>query len=1112
MALSSIGGIPSPRRKKGGLRVFTYNMAAPVEIEAKDAANLAKKLAHHQYDVICIQSVFREDAQTKMANELRIHNYHFLTTDLSKKENTKHNTTLQLGLFFASSMPIIKWEFEQFTTHAKNQDKQKNTVVVKGLLSVLLDLHGSHFWVFSPQFQERKIAGNDPQQSPWFLQYIQRCAKIMHSKIWSEDKQLDQRELTYGSFFQLLYGQKSALYEKPNLTLGGGTRMRDRPQQFKVVRANNSTPPIPVCYGDLIQLLTYNGLSVYASDNRTYSVSSESKGLRGVVSFVDPRYVESTEPIKNNDQFVIRDHTGNYVAVHRGEVFHGKKKIEDATLFRLDVVALVPKLKSVEPEEGAIITTGSQIVFEQVKSTPSRYPLYLSVEPSVNGRWHVHGESLTMGDLETFEIVNPTDFCDVSTVWENDVVYLKSLVGHYLTVDRSSLWVFCDQKKPDQASEFSFRSNNMSRTRDKKVRKRRKNKEEDIYRQSLTGPFNVERIAHLTADFEWNANSLQPERIFTIHEKLGQGSYGSVFRATHVDGYVLAIKVIQSGPKNDDLRNEIDILKKMCHANVVIYFGSVWKEKALWILMEFMALGSIRDMIDSRGSPLTEPELAYVCGMTLRGLHYLHSQGIIHRDIKAANILLNDQAEVKLADFGVSKYFGNISGDETVGTPLWMAPEILKKKPVTFNCDLWSFGITVIEMADGNPPYHDGNVFRAWKFVADPTYPPPTFIDPTKWSRGAVDLVAVCLRKNPVMRPSAYTLLSHAFVKDIFMNQKLREQMLKTLLLVRRMSQRLNFDFPKTEGPGKDVGGKISGTRGLREISPSLLPDPEPETEFDQLDHDDDHNDFDDDTDEDDYEDRRRPSNGEDDRLEFQNEEPDEPAAFYEETRFFRSNSSSTIDFSQRKLPIDGNEREFDPEISDHSSKKKKAMKRANTDNAMIKLARKAFVQKKAGSKIIKGTDVRDSVLTSRDSELIQSNEASERAKRKPTQNIIQNSSKEKQSKSSGIRPKSLSKGQSTRPEENIIKASAENFATNSDKLKGSSKKSKPSKTEKLDKFGLGDKLGSDRWDKLDFRERSDKPPIERLEKVRAISDLDKRLARQKKHNSERSVDKSEKN
>jgi len=171
--------------------------------------------------------------------------------------------------------------------------------------------------------------------------------------------------------------------------------------------------------------------------------------------------------------------------------------------------------------------------------------------------------------------------------------------------------------------------------------------------------------------------------------------------------------------------------------------------------MDYCHLGSIRDLFEISGSSLSEPEIAFVSAQTLRGLTYLHTVKIIHRDVKAANILLTEEGQIKIADFGVSDVIGK--ANDTIGTPLWMAPEVINRAAYDARCDVWSLGITCIEMADGFPPLHHMKPKRAMVMV--PIKPPPTVSEPSKWSKDFLDFLACCLIKDLETRPKSVDLM-----------------------------------------------------------------------------------------------------------------------------------------------------------------------------------------------------------------------------------------------------------------------------------------------------------------------------------------------------------------
>jgi serine/threonine protein kinase len=180
--------------------------------------------------------------------------------------------------------------------------------------------------------------------------------------------------------------------------------------------------------------------------------------------------------------------------------------------------------------------------------------------------------------------------------------------------------------------------------------------------------------------------------------------------------------------------------------------------------MEYCGAGSVSDLLKLSQQNLNEAQIATIVKDVLQGLAYLHNTRRIHRDIKAGNILLNHKGEAKLADFGVS---GTLSSDTTkrhtvIGTPFWMAPEVIQEVGHNYKADIWSLGITIIEMAEGHPPYYNIHPLRAIFFI--PTRPPPTFSDPNKWSAECNDFLACCLIKNPADRPMAEKLLQHPFI------------------------------------------------------------------------------------------------------------------------------------------------------------------------------------------------------------------------------------------------------------------------------------------------------------------------------------------------------------
>ncbi|UMM41360.1 hypothetical protein L5515_017651 [Caenorhabditis briggsae] len=258
-----------------------------------------------------------------------------------------------------------------------------------------------------------------------------------------------------------------------------------------------------------------------------------------------------------------------------------------------------------------------------------------------------------------------------------------------------------------------------------------------------------------------------PEEVFDIVGKLGEGSYGSVHKAIHKEsGHVLAIKKVPVDTDLQEIIKEISIMQQCKSKYVVKYYGSYFKNSDLWIVMEYCGAGSISDIMRARRKPLSEKEISAVLRDTLKGLQYLHDLKKIHRDIKAGNILLNTDGIAKLADFGVAGQLTDTMAkrNTVIGTPFWMAPEVIEEIGYDTKADIWSLGITAIEMAEGRPPYSDIHPMRAIFMI--PTKPPPTFKKPEEWSSEFNDFIRCCLIKKPEERKTALRLCEHTFIEN----------------------------------------------------------------------------------------------------------------------------------------------------------------------------------------------------------------------------------------------------------------------------------------------------------------------------------------------------------
>uniref|UniRef100_A0A4W4HA27 non-specific serine/threonine protein kinase n=1 Tax=Electrophorus electricus TaxID=8005 RepID=A0A4W4HA27_ELEEL len=304
-----------------------------------------------------------------------------------------------------------------------------------------------------------------------------------------------------------------------------------------------------------------------------------------------------------------------------------------------------------------------------------------------------------------------------------------------------------------------------------------------------------------------------PAGIFELVELVGNGTYGQVYKGRHVKtGQLAAIKVMDvTGDEEEEIKAEINMLKKYSHhRNIATYYGAFVKKNPpgiddqLWLVMEFCGAGSVTDLIkNTKGNSLKEEWTAYICREILRGLTHLHQHKVIHRDIKGQNVLLTENAEVKLVDFGVSAQLDRTVGRRNtfIGTPYWMAPEVIAcdENPdatYDFKSDLWSLGITAIEMAEGaprEPPLPpssfnlslslslslslalcDMHPMRALFLI--PRNPAPR-LKSKKWSKKFQSFIDSCLVKNHTQRPSTEQLLKHPFIRDLPNERQVRIQL-----------------------------------------------------------------------------------------------------------------------------------------------------------------------------------------------------------------------------------------------------------------------------------------------------------------------------------------------
>jgi len=264
--------------------------------------------------------------------------------------------------------------------------------------------------------------------------------------------------------------------------------------------------------------------------------------------------------------------------------------------------------------------------------------------------------------------------------------------------------------------------------------------------------------------------------LYTLKDKVGEGAVGNVYLAQHnITSNNVAVKEMEITEKNVKLLTiEIAILKSSDHPNIIKYYDSfLLSKRKLWLIMEFMHGGCLTDVLErfNDGLRLSELQIARVCLESLKGLNYLHNNNRVHRDIKSDNILINTGGAIKLADFGFAAQLTQSRTQRTtvVGTPYWMAPELIRGQPYDSKVDVWSLGIMAMEMAEGDPPYMQHPPLRALFLITTKGIPP--LVKPEAWTSKFKDFIQKCLTVEPVDRLDSSELLKHPFL-----NQKMSPQ------------------------------------------------------------------------------------------------------------------------------------------------------------------------------------------------------------------------------------------------------------------------------------------------------------------------------------------------
>ncbi|CAL1525982.1 unnamed protein product [Lymnaea stagnalis] len=275
---------------------------------------------------------------------------------------------------------------------------------------------------------------------------------------------------------------------------------------------------------------------------------------------------------------------------------------------------------------------------------------------------------------------------------------------------------------------------------------------------------------------QWNVNikkDVDPNQFWEITGEIGEGAFGAVYKARNKEtNEFAALKQVEIKNEEDleDFSVEINILAECAHKNIVGLHEAFFFENKLWMFIEYCGGGAVDSIMVDLEKPLTEQMIRYVAHEMCVALAFLHERRVIHRDIKAGNVLLTQEGEVKLADFGVSAKNTKTAQrrDTFIGTPYWMAPEVilcetLKDVPYDYKADIWSLGITLIEFAQIEPPNKEMHPMRV--LIKIQKADPPGFDKPSKWSKDFKDFVSKCLIKNPEQRATAQELLEHPFIK-----------------------------------------------------------------------------------------------------------------------------------------------------------------------------------------------------------------------------------------------------------------------------------------------------------------------------------------------------------
>lgn len=396
-------------------------------------------------------------------------------------------------------------------------------------------------------------------------------------------------------------------------------------------------------------------------------------------------------------------------------------------------------------------------------STPPKYNPNMIPTPNSNNNIQQHQPKLINNNNKLYNVNNKSF---EENTFNKSINEIKSE-----NINNDKKLIHSDSDNEEQI----IQNNHLANQIDQDVNKSNENfSDTSLTNQTSSSLNNSNRLSHeqFRHALQMVVNIGDPRLRYTSFIKIGEGSTGMVYAATdleskNLDNNLIAVKKmnLHKQQRRELLFNEVVIMREYQHKNIVEMYGSYLVDDELWVVMEYLAGGALTDIVTR--TRMDENQIATVCKSVLKALAFLHANGVIHRDIKSDSILLSKDGRVKLTDFG---FVAQVSSDvqkrkSLVGTPYWMAPEIISRLPYGTEVDIWSLGIMIIEMIDGEPPYFDQPPLQAMRFIRD--MPPPRFKDNVHRAsprlQGFIDRMLV---RDPTQRATAAELLDHPFIRQ----------------------------------------------------------------------------------------------------------------------------------------------------------------------------------------------------------------------------------------------------------------------------------------------------------------------------------------------------------